>query len=78
MRRLMMIIPMLGISLTAPAWAQQTNTVDQQTRQQVEAIVTNYVDAINKGDGQAVAALFAPNPISITPSAGLWLHGFSR
>ena len=68
MRRFMMIIPVLGISLAAPAWAQQTNTVDQQTRQQVETIVANYVDAINKGDGQAVASLFAPSPINITPN----------
>ena len=66
MRRSMMMIPVLGVSLAVPAWAQQT--VDQQTRQQVEAVVANYVDAINKGEGQAVAALLAPNPISITPS----------
>jgi uncharacterized protein (TIGR02246 family) len=67
MRCSMMILPVLAIGLALPAFAQQTNAVDQQTRQAVEAIVAKYVDAMNKGDGQALAALYAPNPIIITP-----------
>jgi len=68
MRSSMMIMLVLPVALAAPALAQPTNTVDQQTRQQVEAIVANYVGAVNKGDGQTVAALYAANFISITPN----------
>jgi len=57
----------LAIAFAVPAFAQQTNAVDPQMRQQVEAVVMKYVDAINNGDGQAVAALYGANPISIDP-----------
>ena len=67
MRCSMMILPVLAIGLAVPAFAQQTNAVDQQTRQAVEAIVAKYVDAMNNGDGQALAALYVPNPTIITP-----------
>jgi ketosteroid isomerase-like protein len=65
MEMMRFVIPVVALALALPAYAQQ---VDQQTRQQADAIVSEYIGAINKGDGQAVAALFAPNPISITPT----------
>ena len=68
MLRTTMIVPILTIGLAAPVWAQQSNTVDQGTRQQADAVVAKYVDAINKGDAPTIAALFAQNFISITPS----------
>ncbi len=58
---------MLAISFAGPAFAQQTNVADQKMRQEVEAVVTQYVDAINKGDAQSLAALFGPNAVDITP-----------
>lgn len=61
------IMPLLALALAVPAYAQPTGTVDQQTRQQVEAIVAQYVDALNKGDGKAMTALYGANPIDITP-----------
>src|SRR4051812_34618030 len=67
MRPLMMTASMLMVALASPAFAQQTNVADQQMHQQAEAIVTQYVDALNKGDAQAYAALFAPNAIDINP-----------
>lgn len=67
-RRPMMMVAVLAFGLALPAFAQQTNAVDQQTRQQVEAIVMKYTDALNSGDGQAMANLYGPNPISITPT----------
>ena len=67
MRHSMMIGPMLAIAFAVPAFAQQTNMADQQMRRQVEAIVKQYVDTLNRGDEQAYAALFAPNAITITP-----------
>ena len=67
MRSSMAIMPLLAIALAVPAFAQQMNTVDQQTRQQVEAIVGQFIDALNKGDGRAIAAMYGPNPMAITP-----------
>src|SRR4051794_10193633 len=63
----LMIMPLLALAFTTPAFSQQTNAVDQQTRQKAEAIVMQYVDALNKGDGQAYGALYAPNAIDINP-----------
>jgi ketosteroid isomerase-like protein len=58
---------MLAFALSAPAFAQQANVADQAMRQQAEAIVNKYVDALNKGDTQAYSDLFAPNAIDINP-----------
>src|SRR5689334_18221475 len=65
MRCSMIIGPMLAIAFAVPAFAQQTNVADQQMRRQIEAIVNQYVNALNRGDAQASAALFAPNAIAI-------------
>jgi ketosteroid isomerase-like protein len=69
MRRSMILIPMLAVSFALPdfASAQQPNAADQKMRQQVESVVMQYVDAINKGNAQAYVALFAPNAIDINP-----------
>jgi hypothetical protein len=64
MRRSMMMASVLAVAFAMPAFAQQT--VDQPTRQQVEAMVMKFVDVTNKGDGQAGAAMYGPNPINIT------------
>ena len=47
-------VVLLVLAFAQPAHAQQ---VDQQTRQQVESTVAQYIDALNKGDGQACLAL---------------------
>lgn len=60
-------IPLLALVLAAPAYGQPAGTADQQTRQQAEALVAQYVDALNKGDGQALAGLYSSNAIDITP-----------
>jgi hypothetical protein len=52
----------LSIGLIVPALAQE---VDQQTRQQIEAVHTKWIDAINSGDAKTVLVLSAPNVISI-------------
>ena len=61
------IMPVLAFAFATPAFSQQTNAVDAQTRQKAEALVMQYVDALNKGDGRAYGALYAPNPIDINP-----------
>jgi ketosteroid isomerase-like protein len=68
MRYLIIMPSILAITFTVPASAQQTNVADQQTWQQAEAIVTQYTDAVNKGDTTALGATYAPNAIDINPS----------
>ena len=62
--RLIRSIALIALAFAAPVHAQQ---VDQQTRQQVGSIVVQFVDALNKGDVQAIAAQFSPNLIVIGP-----------
>jgi len=64
MRRSMMIVPVTAFALVVPAFAQQT---DAQTRSQIEAVVMKWVDALNKGDGQAEAALETSDAFAINP-----------
>jgi ketosteroid isomerase-like protein len=56
------LTPLLSIGLIASALAQE---VEQQTRQQIEAAHTKWIDAINSGDANTVLSLSAPNVISI-------------
>ena len=62
--RLITSIAFIALAFAAPVHAQQ---IDQQTRQQVEWIVVQFVDALNKGDGQTIAAQFSANLIAIGP-----------
>ena len=62
--RLITSIAFIALAFAAPVHAQQ---IDQQTRQQVKSIVVQFVDALNKGDDQAIAAQFSPNLIAIGP-----------
>src|SRR5690242_2183853 len=50
----------LAISFALPTFAQ---TVDPQTRQQIEAAEKNYDVAFNKNDAAAVAALFTTDAV---------------
>ncbi len=67
MRYSMMITSMLVIAYTVPAFAQQTSVADSQTRQQAEAVLKQYTDAVNNGDTAALGAVFAPNALDINP-----------
>ena len=62
--RLITSIAFTALAFVAPVHAQQ---IDQQTRQQVGSIVEQFVDALNNGDVQAIAAQFSPNLIVIGP-----------
>ena len=62
--RLITSIAFIALAFASPVHAQQ---IDQQTRQQVGSIVVQFVDALNKGDDQAIAAQFSPNLIVIGP-----------
>jgi ketosteroid isomerase-like protein len=67
MRHKIIIAHMLIIAFAASAFAQQTKMTDPQSLQQAESIVTQYADALNRGDGEALAATYAPDAIDISP-----------
>lgn len=56
------LAPVLSIGLIAPALAQE---LDQQTRQQIEAVHTKWVDAVNNGDANTLQTIVGPNAITI-------------
>lgn len=67
MRYSMRITSLLVIAYTVPAFAQQTSVADSRTRQQAEAVLMQYTDAVNNGDTAALGAVFAPNALDINP-----------
>jgi hypothetical protein len=56
--RLVVTIVWLVIGLAVTAFAQQKNTVDPQTAQQIRALAMKYDEAFNRNDAAAVAALY--------------------
>ena len=55
------------ISFAPPAFAQQNDTVDAETAQQVRALASNYDTAFNRRDAVAVAGLYAEDAVFNTP-----------
>ena len=57
-----------AVVLTVPAVAQEKDAAAQQgARQQIEALTAEWVEAFNRGDGKAVAALYSVDNISVNP-----------
>jgi hypothetical protein len=57
----------LAISFALPTFAQEKDTVDPQTRQQLEAIIEKYEEAFNKHDAAAVAAFYTEDAALDSP-----------
>ena len=55
----------LAIGFAVPALAQQQNTVDPEVRQQIEAVHMKFVEAQNKRDAAAIAALFTQDAVQV-------------
>jgi hypothetical protein len=65
----------LAIGLIVPTYAQQPNTPDAlavtpQVRQQIEAILVKYDEAVNNHDAAAVAALFTQDALQAWDGSG--------
>ncbi|HYZ72581.1 MAG TPA: nuclear transport factor 2 family protein [Chthoniobacterales bacterium] len=56
--RLLVTLAGVAIGFAGPALAQEQNTVDPEVRQQIEAEHTKFVEAFNKHEAAAMAALF--------------------
>jgi uncharacterized protein (TIGR02246 family) len=55
----------LTISFALPTFAQEQNTVDTETHQQVEAVLLKFVEAFNKHDAAAIAALYTQDAVQL-------------
>ena len=56
---------MFAIGFGVPALAQEQNTVDPEVRQQIEAVHMKFVEAQNKRDAAAIAALFTEDAVQV-------------
>src|SRR6201993_2586048 len=66
--RLIVALVGLAISFALPTLAQEQNTVDPEVRQQIEAVHMKFVEAQNKGDAAAIAALFTQDAVEVVGS----------
>jgi ketosteroid isomerase-like protein len=55
----------LAITLTLPAFAQQTKTPDPQLREKLIAAIKKHTDALDKNDAVAVAANFTEDAVVV-------------
>jgi uncharacterized protein (TIGR02246 family) len=65
--RFVVAIAGLAISFAPPAFAQQNDTADAETAQQVRALASNYDAAFNRQDAVTVAALYAEDAVFNSP-----------
>ena len=63
--RLLLSLAGFALGLVLPVLAQEQNTVDPEVRQQIEAVLMKLVEAENKGDAAAVAALFTQDAVQV-------------
>jgi uncharacterized protein (TIGR02246 family) len=65
--RLVVALVGLAISFAPPPFAQQKDTVDPETAQQVRTLASNYDAAFNRQDAVTVAGLYAEDAVFNTP-----------
>ena len=65
--RLVVALVGLAIGFAVPVLAQENDTVDPQTRQEIEALDAKLDEAINNNDAAAAAALFTEDAILMLP-----------
>jgi len=73
--RLVVALVGLAIGLTVPALAQQKDTVDPQTAQQIRALRIKFDEAFNRNDAAAVAALYAEDGVWVSLKNGAFTVG---
>jgi ketosteroid isomerase-like protein len=63
--RLVVALVVFAIRFVVPALAQEENAVDPEVRQQIEGAYKKRLDAYNKHDAAAIAALFTQDAIQM-------------
>ena len=71
--RLLLTLVGLAISFALPTFAQQTNTPDQQLREQLVPLGKKNDDAWNNNDAAALAAIYTEDGIKVTDQGPI--HG---
>jgi uncharacterized protein (TIGR02246 family) len=59
-----------AIGFALPTFAQEQTAVDPQTRQEIEAVGMQNVEAFNKHDAAAVAALYTQDAVRVADWSG--------
>ena len=72
--RSLLTLAWLVISLVLPTFAQEKDTVDPRTMQQIRALTMKYEEAYNSHDPAAVAALYTEDGSFVTTHNGV-KHG---
>ena len=65
--RLALALVGLAIGFAVPAFAQQKDTVDPQTIEQIDAFAKKFDEAFDNGDAAALASLFTDDAVFVTP-----------
>jgi SnoaL-like domain len=60
----------LAISFALPTFAQEQSAVDPETRQEIEAVAMQSVEAYNKHDAAAIAALYTLDAVRVLDRGG--------
>ena len=68
--RLLLTLAGLAIGFAVPTFAQDQNAVDPKTRQEIEAVGMQYLEAFNKHDAAAVATLYTQNAVRVDEPPG--------
>jgi hypothetical protein len=63
MKTRLFVLAGVAISFAFPTFAQDQNAVDPKVREQIEAVLVKYNEAVNKHDAAAVAALFTEDAL---------------
>ena len=70
--RLALALVGLAIGFAVPAFAQQKDTVDPQTIEQIDAFAKKFDEAFDNGDAAALASLFTDDAVFVTPGGMMY------
>ncbi|MBW0000286.1 MAG: SgcJ/EcaC family oxidoreductase [Verrucomicrobia bacterium] len=62
----------LAINFAVPTFAQEKETVDPQTAQQIRALSIKYDEAFNNNDAAALAALYMEDAVEVTDTGPIY------
>ena len=68
--RLLSALVGLAISFALPTFTQEQSAVDPETRQDIEAVSMQFVDAYNEHDAAAIAALYTQDAVGVEDWTG--------
>jgi hypothetical protein len=61
----------IAVSAFAETSVGQTNAIDPAARQEIDHVISSYVDALNNWNSQTAASLILPQGLVVEP-AGVW------